>query len=96
MTFHLWQPLHAYLYDIRVTFGEDCYTLPYGVRTVRVDGCHFLINERPFYFKGYGKHEDTYPNGRGLNEAMNVKDLALLKWQGATLSVPAIIPIRKK
>ena len=80
---HLWQPLHAYLYDIRVTFGEDCYTLPYGVRTVRVDGCHFLINERPFYFKGYGKHEDTYPNGRGLNEAMNVKDLALLKWQGA-------------
>lgn len=79
----LWQPLDAYLYDIRVTFGEDSYTLPYGVRTVRVDGYHFLINERPFYFKGYGKHEDTYPNGRGLNEAMNVKDLALLKWQGA-------------
>lgn len=79
----LWQPLDAYLYDIRVTFGEDSYTLPYGVRTVRVDGHHFLINERPFYFKGYGKHEDTYPNGRGLNEAMNVKDLALLKWQGA-------------
>ena len=79
----LWQPLDAYLYEIRVTFGEDCYTLPYGVRTVRVDGHHLLINERPFYFKGYGKHEDTYPNGRGLNEAMNVKDLALLKWQGA-------------
>ena len=48
-----------------------------------MDGTRFLINERPFYFKGYGKHEDTYPNGRGFNEAMNVKDLALLKWQGA-------------
>lgn len=80
---HLWQPLNAYLYNIKATFGTDAYTLPYGIRTVRVDGIRFLINERPFYFKGYGKHEDTYPNGRGLNEPMNVKDLALLKWQGA-------------
>ncbi len=79
----LWQPMNAYLYNIKATFGEDSYTLPYGVRTIRIDGHHFLINERPFYFKGYGKHEDTYPNGRGLNEAMNVKDLALLRWQGA-------------
>lgn len=49
---HLWQPLKAYLYEIKVTFGEDVYTLPYGVRTVRVDGTRFLINEKPFYFKG--------------------------------------------
>ncbi len=80
---HLWQPLQAYLYEIRATFGADQYILPYGVRTVRVDGTRFLINERPFYFKGCGKHEDTYPNGRGLNEPMNVKDLALMRWQGA-------------
>ena len=79
----LWQPMNAYLYNIKAAFGEDSYTLPYGVRSVRIDGTRFLINERPFYFKGYGKHEDTYPNGRGLNEAMNVKDLALLRWQGA-------------
>ena len=78
----LWQPLDAYLYEIRVRFGDDVYSLPYGVRTVRVEGSRFLINERPFYFKGYGKHEDTYPTGRGLNEAMNVKDLSLIKWQG--------------
>ena len=80
---HLWQPMNAYLYNIKAEFGEDSYTLPYGIRSVRVDGTKFLINEKPFYFKGYGKHEDTYPNGRGLNEAMNVKDLALLRWQGA-------------
>ena len=79
----LWQPMDAYLYEVRAYFGMDEYILPYGIRTVRVDGTRFLINERPFYFKGYGKHEDTYPNGRGFNEAMNVKDLALLKWQGA-------------
>lgn len=79
----LWQPLAAYLYDIKVTFGEDVYTLPYGVRTVRVDGTKFLINERPFYFKGYGKHEDTFPAGRGINLPMNTKDISLMKWQGA-------------
>lgn len=79
----LWQPLAAYLYDIRVTFGEDVYTLPYGVRTVRVDGMKFLINEKPFYFKGYGKHEDTFPAGRGINLPMNTKDISLMKWQGA-------------
>lgn len=79
----LWQPLAAYLYDIRVTFGEDVYTLPYGIRTVRVDGARFLINEKPFYFKGYGKHEDTFPGGRGINLPMNTKDISLMKWQGA-------------
>ena len=80
---HLWQPLKAYLYDVKVTFGEDVYTLPYGVRTVRVEGTKFLINERPFYFKGYGRHEDTFPNGRGINLPMNTKDMSLMKWQGA-------------
>ncbi len=79
----LWQPLNAYLYQIKVSFKEDSYILPYGVRTVKVEGTKFLINGQPFYFKGYGKHEDTFPAGRGLNMPMNVKDISLLKWQGA-------------
>ncbi|HIU68145.1 MAG TPA: beta-glucuronidase, partial [Candidatus Caccomorpha excrementavium] len=79
----LWEPLKPYLYEVKVTFGEDIYTLPYGIRTVRVDGTRFLINEKPFYFKGYGKHEDTFPAGRGMNLPMNTKDLSILKWQGA-------------
>jgi len=41
---HLWQPLHAYLYEVKVTFGEDSYNLPYGIRTVKVEGGKFLIN----------------------------------------------------
>lgn len=79
----LWWPLNAYLYEIVAVYGEDEYRLPYGIRTVRVDGNKFLINEKPFYFKGYGKHEDTFPNGRGINEVMNYKDLSLMAWQGA-------------
>lgn len=80
---HLWQPLEAYLYQVKVRFMDDEYTLPYGVRTVRVEGEKFLINEKPFYFKGYGKHEDTFPNGRGIHLPMNTKDISLIKWQGA-------------
>ena len=79
----LWQPLKAYLYDVTVECGDDVYTLPYGVRTVKVEGNKFLINGQPFYFKGYGKHEDTFPAGRGLNMPMNAKDISLMKWQGA-------------
>ncbi len=79
----LWQPLKAYLYDVTVTFGEDVYHMTYGVRTVKVEGGKFLINGQPFYFKGYGKHEDTFPAGRGLNLPMNIKDISLMKWQGA-------------
>ncbi len=79
----LWQPLNAYLYQVRIEFADDVYVLPYGVRTVKVEGTKFLINEKPFYFKGYGKHEDTFPAGRGLNVPMNIKDISLLKWQGA-------------
>lgn len=79
----LWQPLHAYLYQVKVSFGEDCYTEPYGIRTVRVEDGKFLINGQPFYFKGYGKHEDTFPAGRGQNTPMNIKDISLMKWQGA-------------
>ena len=79
----LWQPLKAYLYTVKVTAGEDVYELPYGIRTVKVEGTKFLINGRPFYFKGYGKHEDTFPAGRGMNVPMYVKDISLMKWQGA-------------
>lgn len=80
---HLWQPLHAYLYQVRVYYGEDEYILPYGVRTVEVKNCQFLINGQSFYFKGFGKHEDTWPGGRGFHEPMNCKDISLMKWIGA-------------
>lgn len=79
----LWQPGAAYLYRLRVTMGEDVYEQPFGVRTVRVEGTKFLINGRPFYFKGFGKHEDSFFRGRGMDECLNVKDLSLIRWLGA-------------
>lgn len=80
---HLWQPGAAYLYILKVTMGEDEYSLPFGVRTIRVTEKQFLINEKPFYFKGFGKHEDSDIRGKGLDEVLNARDFELLKWIGA-------------
>ena len=61
----------------------DVYALPVGIRTVRVDGTRFLINEEPFYFTGFGKHEDSPVRGKGHDDAFMVHDFALLDWLGA-------------
>ena len=45
---------HSHLLDI-----DDIYYLPVGIRTVEVKGTKFLINNKSFYFKGFGKHEDA-------------------------------------
>ncbi|WP_163526978.1 beta-glucuronidase [Halobacillus ihumii] len=85
---HLWQPLNSYLYTLRVELLEsesvvDQYDQPFGVRTVEVAENQFLINGEPFYFKGFGKHEDSHVHGRGMDEALNVMDFQLMKWIGA-------------
>ncbi|WP_078549567.1 beta-glucuronidase [Litchfieldia alkalitelluris] len=84
----LWEPLNAYLYTLKVELidnGEvvDVYHQPFGIRTVEVKDSKFLINNKAFYFKGFGKHEDTDIHGRGFNEAANVMDFNLMKWIGA-------------
>jgi beta-glucuronidase len=84
----LWQPGAAYLYDLiaEVRDGDqivDSYTLAIGVRTVAVDGNRFLINGTPFYFTGFGKHEDSAVRGKGHDDAYLVHDFQLMKWIGA-------------
>jgi beta-glucuronidase len=84
----LWWPGDAYLYtlDVEVLGPDgivDVYHQPFGVRTVAVDGPRFLINGEPFYFTGFGKHEDFAIHGRGFDPAVMVGDFALLEWLGA-------------
>lgn len=78
----LWNPYpgEPYMYTLRVVYGEDLYEQPFGIRTVEVRGTQFLINGEPFYFKGFGKHEDSAFHGRGLDQCLNVKDVNLIHW----------------
>ncbi len=79
-----WNPGAPYLYRAEVTFqNDDLYEVSFGIRTVKVEGDKFLINGKPFYFKGFGKHEDSFFHGRGLDQCLNVKDISLIRWLGA-------------
>ena len=80
---HLWNVLDAYLYQFDVKYSNDHYTLPVGIRTIKVTDKQILLNGNPIYFKGFGKHEDSDIKGKGLDEALNVRDFELLKWIGA-------------
>lgn len=82
---NLWWPWPGvpYLYTARIRFGEDMYEQTFGIRTVHVSGKQFLINGKPFYFKGPGKHEDSPIHGRGLDECFNAKDVGLFHWLNA-------------
>lgn len=84
----LWQPGNAYLYRLHVealSGGSivDEYSVNVGVRTVKVDGKMFLINNEPFYFTGFGMHEDHLVKGKGHDNSFMVNDFELLKWVGA-------------
>lgn len=84
-----WRPGEGNLYvlDVEVVdpAGEvvDSYPQTFGVRTVAIDGERFLINGEPFYFKGFGKHEDAALRGRGHDPVTMVHDFELLRWIGA-------------
>ena len=84
----LWQPLNAYLYELKAKALDskgvvDEYSLNVGIRTVKVEGNKFLVNNEPFYFTGFGMHEDHVVKGKGHDNSFMVNDFELLKWVGA-------------
>jgi beta-glucuronidase len=85
---HRWAPGDGYLYDLQVQLVDgdtvvDEYVQPVGVRTVAVEGNRFLINGEPFYFRGFGMHEDAPVIGRGHNDVFMLRNFELLGWVGA-------------
>jgi beta-glucuronidase len=85
---HKWAPGDGYLYDLELQLLDgdtivDSYHQSVGVRTVKIDGIRFLINDEPFYFTGFGKHEDIPVIGKGHNDAHLLHDFQLLRWIGA-------------
>ena len=86
---HLWAPGHGYLYDLEVRLVDDAdavldsYHQSVGIRTVEIRGTSFLINGDPFYFKGFGMHEDHSTIGKAHSDAHLVQDFELLHWIGA-------------
>lgn len=61
----------------------DAYSLAVGVRAVEVDDARFLINCKPFYFRGFGKRENGGVRGKGHDDVFMAHGFALLGWLGA-------------
>ncbi len=83
-----WDVGQPELYHARVELlrgGEvvDTYLQRFGIRTITLEGSRVLLNGKPVYFKGFGKHEDFFLIGKAQNDAVNVRDFELLKWIGA-------------
>lgn len=83
----LWSPTDPFLYRLTVALGGaapiDEYPLDIGIRTIEVDGDRLLLNGKPVELRGFGKHEDFFLHGRGLDLPVLVRDFELLKWIGA-------------
>ena len=84
----LWNVHAAYLYNIVIRIHDgsaivDEYTEKIGIRTFEIQNGHFLLNGKPVYLRGFGKHEDADIRGRGLDLATVKRDYELMKWIGA-------------
>lgn len=84
----LWDTKDPFLYQVEVILGEekqpiDNYTMETGIRTIAVNENEILLNGKPVFLKGFGKHEDFPIFGRGTANPVIIKDFALLKWTGA-------------
>ena len=59
---HLWEVGAGRLYDVVLSFGEDTVKSYFGLRTVRLDGFKFLINEKSV-FQRLVLDQGFYPDG---------------------------------
>ncbi|CAL1689343.1 unnamed protein product [Lasius platythorax] len=79
----------GYLYTLEVRLSvmnvtkPDIYRLPIGIRTLVWTNTSLLLNDRPVYMRGFGRHEDSAIRGRGFDLVTAVRDHELLQWVGA-------------
>ncbi len=83
-----WSPENPFLYDLKLQILKDDniadeYSLPVGIRDIKISGNRLLLNNKDIYLKGFGKHEDFSTVGKGLFLPLMVKDFELMKWINA-------------
>lgn len=83
-----WGPGEPNLYRLNAELVRsgaiaDRYSLNVGIRTVEVRNSSLLINGKPVYLKGFGRHEDFPVAGRGYMAPLIVKDYSIMRWMGA-------------
>ncbi|XP_050437115.1 beta-glucuronidase isoform X1 [Adelges cooleyi] len=80
------QPGYMYTLEIKLSTTwnvDDIYRIPVGIRTIKWTSDSFLINDKPVYLRGFGRHEDSDFRGKGMDYALVTRDYDLIKWVGA-------------
>ena len=94
---HLWEVGHGRLYDVKITFGKDVFETYFGLRSVRLEGKKFLINNKSVFQKtvlDQGYYEDgiyTAPSAEALEE--DIKLSLALGFNGARLHMKIFEPL---
>ncbi|KRK48325.1 beta-glucuronidase [Secundilactobacillus kimchicus] len=84
----LWQVRDAHLYRMSIKLFKqdqeiDEYSDLIGLRTIEIKGHQILVNDKPVYLKGFGRHEDSIYAGRAYDRNVEKRDYELMKWMGA-------------
>lgn len=61
----------------------DRYRETFGFRWIDLENGQLHINDKVFYCRGFGMHEDFYLNGRGFNLVVMARDLNMFEWLNA-------------
>ncbi|XP_050533470.1 beta-glucuronidase-like isoform X2 [Daktulosphaira vitifoliae] len=80
------EPGFMYTLEIKLSTNwhvDDVYRLPVGIRTIKWNNVSLLINDKPVYLRGFGRHEDSDFRGKGMDYALVTRDYDLIKWVGA-------------
>ncbi|XP_016958539.1 beta-glucuronidase-like [Drosophila biarmipes] len=94
---YLMDPEPGYLYRLKVELFEgdseaeesqdddrlDVYRISVGLRSLKWDNNSLLLNGKPLYLRGFGRHEDSEIRGRGHDNPLMLRDFNLLRWIGA-------------
>jgi len=83
-----WEPERPYLYTLEVELVVDSQVVDaveeyIGFRSVKVADGKILINDKPVFLKGFGRHEDYPVTGRYVPGSVLVRDFYLMKQIGA-------------
>jgi beta-glucuronidase len=78
-----WSNKNPFLYDLSISIEQDYYSMKIGIRTVAVIEGIILLNGEPVQLNGFGRHEDFFASGKGLNLSLLIKDFGLMRWTGA-------------
>lgn len=75
---HLWEVGTGRLYDLKLTLGADSVSSYFGMRSLRLDGMKFLINEKSV-FQRLVLDQGFYPDGiyTAKDEGAFVKDIEI-------------------